>query len=285
VSTVAVAVLLVASMLAVGTAATVQDFRGLAARRRLLIGAVLLNVVVLPGVAVGLVAVAGLGPEVGLGVLLAAAAPGGGTGALLTLHARGDLAVSAGLQVVLAPLGLVAVPAWAAVAGHSVLPSGAAGLLLVGGGLAGQVVPLAVGMWLRRSRPAQAAGVHRVARRVADVLLAGLVLYFVITGIGRLPLVGWAGVAVIAVLVAASLAVVFVGWLGGPGQRRAVAMTTGVRNLTLGLFFAAAASPTVVLTLLAYGLIMYGVSVPVALLLGRSAPVAGPGSIRDAGHR
>ncbi|MDI6098832.1 hypothetical protein QLQ12_09495 [Actinoplanes sp. NEAU-A12] len=263
-STVAVAALLIASMLAVGTAATVDDFRGLAARRGLVVSAVVINVVLVPGLAVVLVTAAGLRPEVALGVLLAAAAPGGGTGALLTLHARGDLAISAALQVLLAPIGLVAVPLWATVAGHEVIPSGTAGPLLIGGGLLGQVAPLAVGMWLRRSRPETAARAHRIARRVADVLLAGLVLYFVTTGVGRLPQVGWAAVAVIALLVIAALTPVAVAWLGGPAERRAVAMTTGVRNLTLGLFFADAASPTVVLTVLAYGLIMYAVCVPAA---------------------
>jgi BASS family bile acid:Na+ symporter len=274
VSTAAVAVLLVASMLAVGTAATVEDFRALVRRRGLVMVAIAANVIVLPGLAVGLAGAAGLAPEVALGVVVAAAAPGGGTGALLTLHARGDLAVSTGLQVLLAPLGLVAVPVWAAAVGQTVVPAGGLGLLVVGGGLLGQLAPLAAGMWLRRSRPRAAERVHPVARRAADVLLAGLVLYFVITGVGRLPEVGWAGVAVIAVLVAVSVTPIVLRRLGPGPQRRAVAMTTGVRNLTLGLFFAAAASPTVVLAVLAYGLLMYGICVPVALALARSKPVA-----------
>jgi BASS family bile acid:Na+ symporter len=190
------------------------------------------------------------------------------------LHARGDLAVSTGLQVVLGPLGLVAVPVWTAAAGQSVVPAGALGLLVVGGGLLGQVVPLAAGMWLRRSRPGLAERIHPVARRAADVLLAGLVLYFLITGLGRLSRVGLAGVAVIEVLVMVSLTLAALRWLGTGPQRRAVTMTTGVRNLTLALFFAAAASPTVVLTVLAYGLLMYGICVPVALALARTKPVA-----------
>ncbi|GIF42745.1 bile acid:sodium symporter family protein [Actinoplanes xinjiangensis] len=272
-STAAVAVLLIASMLAVGTAAGIDDFGALARRPGLVLVAVAANVIVLPGLAVALVTAVDLGPEVTLGLVLAAAAPGGGTGALLTLHARGDLAVSAALQVLLAPLGLVSVPAWAAVAGHGVIPAGGAGLLLVGGGLLGQVVPLAVGMTLRRYRPRWAQRVHRMARRAADVLLAAVVLYFLVTGVGRLPQVGWPGVAVITVLVVVSVTPVGLSRLGSVSQRRAVAMTTGVRNLTLALFFAAAASPTVVLAVLAYGLIMYGICVPVAWALARTKPV------------
>ncbi len=53
-------------------------------------------------------------------------------------------------------------------------------------------------------------------------------------------------------------------------------MTTRVRNLTLELFFAAAVSPTVTLTLLAYGLLMYGFCVPVAWATARRRPAPVP---------
>lgn len=273
-STVAVAALLVASMLAIGTALTVEDFRTLGRRPLVFAAAVALNVLVVPALAVTLTRLADLGPEAALGIVLAAAAPGGGTGALLTLYARGDLAVSAALQGVHAPLGLVSVPFWAAVAGHDLLPAGLDGLLLIGVALVGQLVPLATGMWLLRRRPDLARRVHRVARRVADVLLAGLVVYFVVTGGSRLPQLGWATLVVIAVVVAACLALVLLPWSGPAGVGRAIAMTTTVRNLSLALFVASTASATVVLTLLAYGLLMYGLSVPVAWRLARSASPA-----------
>ncbi|GAA3347160.1 hypothetical protein GCM10020358_60860 [Amorphoplanes nipponensis] len=270
-STVAVAALLIASMLAIGTALTAGDFRTLARRPAVLAAAVVLNVIVVPGAAVALTRLAGLAPDAALGIVLAAASPGGGTGALLTLHARGDLAVSAALQGIHAPLGLISVPVWASVAGHDLLPAGGGGALLVGAALVAQLVPLAAGMVLLRRRPRRAHRVHRGARRVADVLLAALVAYFVVTGAGRLPLLGGRAVAVVAVLVAACLASVLLPWPGPAAVGRAVAMTTTVRNLSLALFVASAASATVVLALLAYGLLMYGLSVPVAWLLARSA--------------
>jgi BASS family bile acid:Na+ symporter len=272
VSTVAVAALLIASMLAIGTALRVEDFRVLGHRPGVFAGAVTLNVLVVPGLAVALTRVADLGPEAALGIVLAAAAPGGGTGALLTLYARGDLAVSAALQGAHAPLGLVSVPLWATVAGHDPLPAGPAGLLLIGVALVGQLVPLAIGMWLVRRRPEVARRVHRAARRIADVLLAGLVAYFVVTGGGRLPQLGWRTVAVIAVVVTACLALVLLPWPDPAPVGRAIAMTTTVRNLSLALFVASAASATVVLTLLAYGLLMYGLALPAAWWLARHGP-------------
>nr|WP_221382047.1 hypothetical protein [Actinoplanes polyasparticus] len=265
-----VGVLLVASMTAVGTAVTVADFRALVGRRLVLGIAVAVNVLVVPGIAVTACAIAGTSVPATVGIVLAAAAPGGGTGALLTLHARGDLAVSAVLQAVLAPLGLASVPLWAQVSGHDVVPSGWAGAGLVVGGLAGQVVPLAAGMWLRHRDGRRADRVHAVARRVADLLLVGLVVYFAVTAGGQLPDLGWPPIAVMALVVLVCLSVTAIP-LGQSPERRAVGMTTAVRNLSLALFFAAPMGGTVVVALLAYGLLMYVMSVPVAVRLGRTA--------------
>jgi BASS family bile acid:Na+ symporter len=273
VSVLAVGLLLIASMTAVGTAVTVADFRALATRRAVLAVAVVVNVLVVPGLAVAVCAAADLAPATTLGIVLAAAAPGGGTGALLTLHARGDLALSAALQGVLAPLGLVSAPLWAQLSGRDVVPSGWAGAGLVAGGLVGQLVPLAVGMWLRRRDPEHAARVHRVARRIADVLLAGLVVYFLVTAGGQLPALGWPPIAVTALLVGVCLSATAIPWLGRPAARRAVGMTSAVRNLSLALFIATPAGAGVVVALLAYGLVMYVLSVPVAVRLGRAATV------------
>ncbi|MER6951875.1 hypothetical protein ABT294_48465 [Nonomuraea sp. NPDC000554] len=52
-----------------------------------------MNVVVVPAAAVAVVHVLALDGPVAYGIVLAAAAPGGGTGTLLTYHARGDLAL------------------------------------------------------------------------------------------------------------------------------------------------------------------------------------------------
>jgi bile acid:Na+ symporter, BASS family len=87
------------------------------------------NVVVVPGLAVVLASLAGLGSDATFGIVSAAAAPGGDTCALLTLHARGDLAVGAALQGVYAPLGLLSVPLWAA--GYDLVPAGLGGVVLV----------------------------------------------------------------------------------------------------------------------------------------------------------
>jgi BASS family bile acid:Na+ symporter len=163
---------------------------------------------------------------------------------------------------------------WTALAGYDLVPAGLGGVALVVGGLLAQVVPVAAGMLLRHRRPALAERVHRLSRRVADLLLATLVLYFVATGVTRRPDIGWAAVAVAGVVVLGCLSLALAPVFGPPAARRAVGMTSAVRNLSLALFVAGAADPVVVLTLLAYGLVMYGLAMPVALWLGRAAPTS-----------
>lgn len=110
--------------------------------------------------------------------------------------------------------------------------------------------------------------------RWSEIMLSQVTPYFVVTDGSRLPQLGWEALAVIAAVVAVCLALVLLPWSGPAGVDRAIAMTTTVRSLSLALFVASAASATVVLTLLAYGLLMYGLSVPVAWRLARSTSPA-----------
>ncbi|OJF12170.1 hypothetical protein [Couchioplanes caeruleus] len=264
VTAVVLAGLLVAAMLAVGTTVDLAGLRRVLRQPAPVVVAVSANAVVMPGLALLLLGAVDVSGPAAIGVLLAAAAPGGGSGALLAHHARADAASAVSLQAVLALAGLVILPFWLTIAeahlhlGLAALPTGGAVLLVVGS-LAGQVVPLAVGMWLRERRPALAARVHAVARRTADVLLAGIVLWSLVANLHRLGDVPPAAYAVIAVVVAAGLVTYASPGLGGAAGRGAVAMTTTVRNLFLALFVAAFApdAAQVILTVLAYGLVMY----------------------------
>ncbi|MEV6596652.1 hypothetical protein AB0M36_07245 [Actinoplanes sp. NPDC051346] len=272
------AALLVAAMLAVGTTVEVAALGRVLRRPAPVAVALTVNVLVMPAVALLLLDALGVSGPVAVGILLAAAAPGGGSGALLAHHARGDAALSVSAQALLALVGLVALPAWLTVAdsrvglGLSALPVGGA-VLLVAGSLAGQLVPLLVGMSLRARRPDLAARVHAVARRIADVLLAGIVLWSLVANADRLGEVPGAAYLVMAVVVAVGLVSYAAPGLGGAAARGAVAMTTTVRNLSLALFVAAFAPDAgqTILTVLAYGLVMYAVAVAAIAPMRRAA--------------
>ncbi|MFB4269160.1 hypothetical protein [Nonomuraea sp. GTA35] len=260
--TLALVVLLLATMLTVGTSLTLAGFAALLRRALALTAAVLVNVVAVPAIAVLLVRLLRLDGAIAYGVVLAAAAPGGGTGALLTYHARGDLALGVSLQGTLAVLGLLAVPAWSLAAPYAGAPVGGDAGLQVVAMLLAQLIPILAGMWLRARSPGTADRVQKVSRRVADVLLVTSTLYILITTADRLttiPISGWAAFALLTLLCLLAYATP---GLESPSARRAVAMTTTIRNLSLALLVAglSADAALVSLIVLAYGLVMYAVA-------------------------
>ncbi len=262
-----VVLLLVSGMLAIGT---VLDRGAVATRARdlgVLGPALLANVLVVPLSALAAIAMFDLEGPVRLGILLAAASPGGGTGALLSLHARGDAAHAVVLQGLLALLALVVTPLWVSGAAD-----GIALLPVVGGLLVLQVAPLLAGAALRSRRPEVAERVHPLARRVADVALAVLVVGLLVTQLDEVDRAGVAGLAAMVLVVLACLASFAL-----PAEaavRRATAMTTAVRNLSLALLIARGAPEPDVTTLvvLTYGLVMYLMAAGAAVLLRRGAP-------------
>ena len=97
-------------MFALGLGLTLDDFARVARRPRdFLIGA-LCQIVLLPVVAFVLVSLWPLPPELALGVMIIAAAPGGVTSNILTAFARGDVALSISLTAVISLLSVLTIP-------------------------------------------------------------------------------------------------------------------------------------------------------------------------------
>jgi predicted Na+-dependent transporter len=122
-----------------------------------------------------------------------------------------------------------------------------------------QWLPLAAGLVLSARRPVLAAGVHPFARKFADLMLAGLIVVLVVTSGSDLDdngsdaLVGIGAVLALTLLGGAAV------WTGTAAVRRATAMTTLIRNLSLALAATAFLddSDAAALIVLTYGLAMY----------------------------
>ena len=97
-------------MFSLGLGLTVADFtRVLRRPRDFLVGAIS-QIVLLPAVAFLLVSVWHLSPELALGVMIIAAAPGGVTSNILTAFARGDVALSISLTAIISLISIISVP-------------------------------------------------------------------------------------------------------------------------------------------------------------------------------
>jgi len=97
-------------MLGLGLGLTIQDFtRVLKTPKDFLVGFVS-QLIILPIIAFALIKVLGISPEIALGVMIIAAAPGGITSNVLTKFAKGDVALSVSLTAVISIISIITVP-------------------------------------------------------------------------------------------------------------------------------------------------------------------------------
>lgn len=272
VATVLVVVLLVSGMLAMGTSTNLRELAELSRRPVPLLAAVAVNLALIPAAALLLLRALDLDPTASLALMVVAAAPGGGTGALLSLHVHGDRAHAVALQVILAVTSLVSAPLWL----HLYVGSDGTTIRLgplIAALVAFQWLPLAAGLALSSRRPALALRLHPRARRFADVMLAGLIVVLVITSGSDLDQNGADALLGIGVVLGLTLVGGLLS-LGDPAVRRATAMTTLVRNLSLALAAVAFVddADAAALLVLTYGLAMYLLAVA-WVLVARRDPV------------
>jgi bile acid:Na+ symporter, BASS family len=239
------------------------------AERRRFVGVVVLDAVVIPLLVVALVHVLAVPEGYAAGLILVGAASAGAIGLALVRLADGDVPLAIGLIVVLELGNLVTIPFWS-----TILPSGQVRPPLgdvVATLVLGVLLPLVVGMGLRRLRPAP--GWARAMRRVST---ASLVLLIAIA-VGRdVADVVETAAAVSLVALATVTAALLAGWaVGSPGRasRSTAALVTASRASTPALAVASgtyglssdAASAVVV-----FALISLLVSGPVAVSLARA---------------
>ena len=97
-------------MLGLGLGLTIQDFtRVLKTPRDFAVG-LISQLIILPIVAFILIKFLGTSPEIALGVMIIAAAPGGITSNILTKFANGDVALSISLTAVISIISIITVP-------------------------------------------------------------------------------------------------------------------------------------------------------------------------------
>lgn len=202
----------------------------------------------------------------GIGLLVAAAAPGGSTGPLLAVVAGGDPGTAARLFVVTTVLGTAtAIGVTFGLGVFDPLHLARASLLVTTAAL----LPLVVGLVLRRRRPHLARWLApRSARLGLVLLLATVVLLAVRHGHETAAIdLGVASLLVLASFAPAAL-------VRERATRIAVGQVGAVRNLGLSLLVLAAldAPPRATLAVLGYGLVMYVVTIAIAIVARAVAP-------------
>jgi BASS family bile acid:Na+ symporter len=269
-----VTITLVEMMLATGLGVTFADLAGVARNWRRVGQAALANYVCVPAATVVLLLLFEPHPMVAVGFLILAVCPGAPYGPPFTGIAKGNVAFAVGLMVILAGSSAILAP----ILLHYLLPlvSGSEPLTvdatrIVVTLLVTQLVPLCVGAALRQWRPTLAGRLQKPANLVSKVLNLVAVGFILVTQFQLLTEIRPRGfVGMLALLVTSWAA----GWLlGGPGRdtRKAMTLTTSLRNVGVGLVIASTAfagTPAVTATL-AYGLFAVAGSLVLALAWAR----------------
>jgi bile acid:Na+ symporter, BASS family len=233
-------------MFALGLGLTFADFARIARQPRdFLIGAAS-QLILLPAVAWLIVGVWSLPPELALGVMIIAAAPGGVTSNILTALARGDVALSISLTAVISLVCVFTIPLIVVFAHDRLMGGGTSGDISVAktaiSVFAIVTVPVTIGLLVRHFADGFARRFEPTARHISTglfiLVLGGAIYqersniftYFAQAGLVTLTL------NIAMMMLAYGIARLFA---SEPRQRIAISIECGLQNGTLAIAVAA----------------------------------------------
>jgi bile acid:Na+ symporter, BASS family len=269
-------------MVAIGLGVTLAEITGVVRDWRMLGRAGLANYVIVPAAAVILLHLFHAAPLVAAGFLIAAVCPGAPYAPPFTGVAKGNVALAVGLMTVLAGSSALLAPLLLRLL-LPVVTGGSAVQIEVGKIIAtlfgDQLLPLAIGVFLRHRWPTLAGRLQRPARLLSVLLnlaLLGTILTVQFDTLIAIPLRAFGGMTALV------LAGIIAGWaLGGTGRaaRTAMAMVTSVRNVGVTLVIAVASFPgtPAVTAATAFGLFQTLLVLLIAVAWGRLAADARKG--------
>ena len=263
-------------MLSMGLRVKHKDVLASARPFRVIALSLVANFVLVPVVTVGLLALFQTNPLVSAGFLILAVCPGAPVGPPFTAIARGDVPRAVGMMLFLAGFSVFLSPALLSVLLVRLSPTSDLHidyLAIVGVLLVTQLLPLALGLGIHHRAPRMTQAIARPVGVLGNVLLLALVVLIVVAQLETLSAIrarGWAGMVL---LLLTSLGI---GWVcGGPelATRKALAVTTAIRNVAVGLVIASSnfAGTPAVTAVVAYGLVSLLGALGFALLIGRLA--------------
>jgi bile acid:Na+ symporter, BASS family len=252
-------------MLALGVGLTPADFRRIFAAPKAFMAGAALQFISLPLLAILIVALIPAPPVLKVGIVLLAACPGGTTSNLLTHMARGDVALSISLTALTSLLSMVTVPVVLMIALALFMGPEAPQVGLVTTGLLIfllTVVPVGIGMGLRRIAPGFALALERRSRFLSGLVFVAVVLATVISeGASIVTSFIEAGIVSLILNVAAMSVAFAAASLLALRMRQRIALTLecGLQNATLAIVVASTMLGDIAYAVPAavYGLLMF----------------------------
>jgi bile acid:Na+ symporter, BASS family len=265
---------LIIMMMYMGLSVSFGEIVASAKRIRLVASGLLANFVVVPVVIIGLLLLFKAQPMASAGFLILAVCPGAPLGPPLVALAKGDVAFSVGFMVILALLTAIVSPFLLTFL-LSYLPSDAALTIdyvkIIKVLVVGQIAPLLAGIAIHQWLERIGSRLVKPFKALSNILLAGVIVLILATQYTTLAAIRARGFFGMLLLFLASM---LVGWFaGGRGRemRRAMALTTTVRNVAVALVIVTGNFPgtPAVTAVIAYALVSIVGSYMVAIIMGK----------------
>ncbi len=244
ITTTALPIALIIIMFGLGLTLTVEDFRRVVKYPKPIAVGLSCQLLLLPLVAYGLCKVFGLRAEFAIGLMVLAASPGGVTSNVFSHLSHGDVALNLTLTAINSAISAVLLPLFTglsimAFAGQDqaieLQPKKIIEVFFI------VLVPAAIGMWVKKIKPALAEKSDRPIR-IFSMLVLIIIIVAAIVSEGRniLGYIPEVGIAVLLFNLISLLVGYFVPVIFGIERKQAIAVSLeiGIHNGTLALFVA-----------------------------------------------
>ena len=271
-----VAALVVTVMLSVGFDLERKELREALGRPWRIAKGLTYDHAVVPVIAFGIALLVDAPPAGRLAVILCACTPGGPVGPAFVRKGSGDVPLAVTLVVLMAGINVITAPLTLTLFGYSAdVPGGIARPLVQMIALY-QLLPLALAMGIRSRAPSFAAKAAKVTTVLTNLIIALLVI--------GMSIARWQLVLAIDSRTLLAIVLTIVAAMGGafalsrdPATRRALSLTSGVRNLSLGLLVASATfDDETLLAVMVYGLLMLVAVVIASVFFSRGPKLPAP---------
>ena len=263
-------------MFALGLGLTGADFlRVLKQPKDFFVGAIS-QIILLPVIAFILVKIWPISPELAIGVMIIAAAPGGVTSNILTSFARGDVALSISLTAIISLLSVITVPfiivtslgflGSEIVAQNISLTTMAISMFLI------VTVPVIIGIIFRRFASNAAIKFEPIAKKISIILFVIVLLGAILAEKDNIvSYFADAGLITLVLNVLMMVVAFYIAKLLGTGnaQKKCIAIECGLQNGTLAIFVGTTlfGGGAFVIPAATYSLIMFATSLIFAFLV------------------
>ena len=232
-------------MLGMGLSLTPQDFKRVATAPRATLIGLVCQLLILPLVALAILALSSLSGSLAVGLMLIAACPGGVTSNLISHVSRGDTALSITLTAITSCVTVVTIPLIMSFAleryadGPTLISMPI--LETIGQVFAITILPVALGMIVRRYRVALAERLERPSRVASSVIFVVIVLGIILK---ERDTIAQHFMSLLGVTAGLNVVTMTIGYLAAAlgrlpdAQRRTISIEAGVQNGTLAVVIA-----------------------------------------------